>query len=157
MSTYEISIKRVKPIRVCAVRDVVPTYGHVSELFDRLFKEMGARGIAPTGPTMAIYYDREYTPQDVDAEAAVPVAAEELDAGEGCEIRDLPAYEEMATVLHRGPYDDFTPAYDALMKWIEEHGYRIIGPNREHYLTGPEAGVEPDAYVTEIQFPVTQA
>ena len=66
------------------------------------------------------------------------------------------AFDEMASLLRPGPYDDFTPAYQALMSWIEANGYRIIGPNREIYVRGPEAGVEPADFITEIQFPVAK-
>lgn len=60
-------------------------------------------------------------------------------------------------MMHKGSYDDFTPTYEALMGWIEENGYHIVGPNREIYLQGPESGESPQEYLTEIQFPVAKA
>ena len=62
----------------------------------------------------------------------------------------------MAFLVRNGPYDDFTEAYQALMAWIEENGYRITGPNREIYLQGPQSDAPPAEYVVEIQFPVQE-
>ena len=61
-------------------------------------------------------------------------------------------------MLYRGSYDAFDAVeqvYSALGKWIEQNGYRIIGPNCELYVQTPKGGV-PDG-VMEIQFPVEKA
>lgn len=89
-------------------------------------------------------------------EAALPVATTSA-SGAGWQVYELDGAETVAAVVRQGPYDDFTPAYNALMRWIEENGYVIAGPNREIYLQGPEAGVDPADYITEIQFPVRKA
>ena len=34
------------------------------------------------------------------------------------------------------------------------NGYRVVGPNRELYLQSVAPGIDPEQYVTEIQFPV---
>jgi effector-binding domain-containing protein len=101
---------------------------------------------------MGIYYDEEYKESDVDIETAVPVAGGSLPHGRVA-IRELPG-AEMASLIMQGPYDYFTRAYQALLTWVAGSDYRIIGPNREIYLRGPEAGIEPAEYVTEIQVPV---
>jgi effector-binding domain-containing protein len=158
MPAYEIVIKRGEPMRVAAIRDVVENYGSVGALIGELFAVLGEKGIAPTGPSLAIYYDLEYQEHDVDVEAAVPVGtAAKLPAEGRVTIRELPGYPELASLVRPGPYDDFTPAYGELMKWIESNGYRIAGPNREIYLRGPGEDVAPESYVTEIQFPIMKA
>jgi effector-binding domain-containing protein len=157
MPAYEIVIKRAEPMRVASIRDVVENYGSVGALLGELFVALGDKGIAPTGPCLAVYYDEEYKERDVDVEAAVPVGTEaELPAGGRVAIRELPTYPEMASLVRPGPYDDFTPAYGELMKWIESNGYRIAGPNREIYLRGPGENIPPESFVTEIQFPVAK-
>ena len=62
----------------------------------------------------------------------------------------------MACVIHKGSYGGFTSTYRILMKWIEENGYKIIGPNREVYLEGEWSVKNPEDYITEIQIPVTK-
>jgi len=157
MPAYEVVIKKGEPVRVAAVRGVVENYASMGVLFDELFAVLGEKGIAPMGPAFAIYYDEEYKERDVDAEAAVPVAAEDLPETGRVRIRELPAFAEMASLVRPGPYDDFTPAYRELMAWIESNGYRIAGPNREIYLRGPTDNLSPESYVTEIQFPIVKA
>ena len=63
----------------------------------------------------------------------------------------------MAPLVWRGTYNDFAPAYQALMGWIEANGYRIIDPNRGIYLRGYGEGIAPANFVTEIRFPVFKA
>ena len=69
-------------------------------------------------------------------------------------VYELPAVETMACVVHHGSYDMLGQAYGDLMTWIEVNGYRIVGPNRDVYLRGPESGGAPTTYVTEVQAPV---
>jgi effector-binding domain-containing protein len=157
MPAYEIVIKKAEPMRVASIRDVVDTYGSVGALIGELFTSLGEKGIAPTGPSLAVYYDEEYQDRDVDVEVAVPVGVEaKLPTGGRVTIRELPSYAEVASLVRRGPYDDFTPAYGELMKWIESNGYRIAGPNREIYLRGPGEESPPESFVTEIQFPIAK-
>ncbi len=157
MASAELLVKPIEAIRVAAIRDIVANHGSVGPLYEEIMVELEARGLTPTGPALAVYYDERYKEADIDVEAAIPVEASELVEGVRFQIRDLPAHERMACLMRRGPYDDFTPSYQTLMSWIEENGYRIIGPNREIYLRGPKAGLPPEEYVTEIQFPVAKA
>jgi effector-binding domain-containing protein len=69
----------------------------------------------------------------------------------------LPA-AEVASAVHRGPYTELGPAIEAVLKWTEANGYRIIGPEREIYLQPARNGSQTDPEtVTEIQFPVEKA
>ena len=153
MPPYEVVIKQVEPLWIAAARGIAPSYSSVGPLYEELFTYLAQQGIVPVGPPLGIYYDEEYKEKDVDVEAAVPVLRG-IDKGSGrVKFKELPA-AAVASVMRRGPYDDFTPAYQALMQWIQDNGYHIIGPNREIYLQGPDATTDPDDYITEIQFPV---
>ena len=58
----------------------------------------------------------------------------------------------------KGSYNTLIDAHEAIRKWVEANGYRIVGPSRELYLhnTMPIRHDDP-SYVTEIQFPVEKA
>lgn len=157
MPKHEVVIKKAAPLRVAAVRGVVENYQTVGPLFGEVMAELGKHAVAPVGPPMALYYDEEYKEKDVDVEAAVPIGTAEVAPSGRVQVRELESYEAVASLTRRGPYDDFTPAYQELMSWIQSNGYRIVGPNREIYLTGPESGSPPEAWVTEIQFPVAKS
>lgn len=66
----------------------------------------------------------------------------------------LDAVKEMATVVHKGPFETLNLAYSAISKWIEDNGYEIVGAPRELYLKGEWLTNDPNEYITEIQFPV---
>ena len=156
MPTQEIVIKQVEPLKVAALRDIIPTYGDQGPLWDELVAFMMQHGVESVAPCLTIYYDAEHRERDVDVEVCEPVDAS-LPDHPRIQVRHLPAVEAMASVIHEGSYDDFNETYVALLTWIEANGYRIVGPNREIYLRGPEHGGDPESYVTEVQFPVRKA
>jgi effector-binding domain-containing protein len=65
---------------------------------------------------------------------------------------ELPEVEQAATIVHRGPMDEVMTTIQTLARWIDANGYRSAGYNRELYV---ECGQDPEAWVTELQEPVT--
>jgi DNA-binding transcriptional MerR regulator len=153
MPTQEVVLKKVPPIAVASVRDIVPITG-IGQLFDEVFAYLGQHSVNPAGPTMGIYYDEEFREEAVDVETAVPVS-ESVPTGERLKSRELPAVEEMACIVHEGTFDTLAGTYGQLMAWIEANGYRMNGPIREVYVqfTGPDATTN----ITEIQLTVAKA
>jgi effector-binding domain-containing protein len=152
MPTYDIVIKKIDAVKVASVRDIIPTYKDIGRLFDEVCSFIVKQRVQFTGPPLAIYYDPEYRDEKVDVEVAVPVSGKiPLDKRIG--LRQLPAIEQAACLIHKGPYENFHLAYQALMTWVETNKYEITGPNREVYIKGPGQG-NPPSYITEIQLPV---
>jgi effector-binding domain-containing protein len=60
---------------------------------------------------------------------------------------------EVASTMHRGPFDQVGDTWGALVGWIMENGYQIVGPGEEIYLTDPDK-TPPQALLTEVRFPV---
>jgi effector-binding domain-containing protein len=152
MPVYDVILKRIEPQKVASVRDTIPSYGDIGNLFNELCSYIGMQKVAFGGPPLAIYYDHEYTEKNVDVEVAVPINGM-VPAAKRIVSRELPAIEQAACIIHKGHYENFHQAYKALMTWIETNGYQIAGPNREVYLHGPGQG-SPSSYITEIQLPV---
>jgi hypothetical protein len=48
-------------------------------------------------------------------------------------------YGTVAQILHLGPYAEEEPTIERLHAFIEEEGYRIVGPHEEEYLSRPDA------------------
>jgi effector-binding domain-containing protein len=107
------------------------------------------------GPPMAIYHDAEFRERDWDIEVCMPIA-DEMTPDARLKIYGMPGFETVACVVHAGPFVTIGEAYDAIAKWIDQSGYRIVGPWRELNLRPPEPpGNQNDLNtVTEIQFPV---
>jgi len=156
MSDYEITTKEVPLMRVAILADIIESYSKVGRLYKELHAALEENGIAPTGPQLAIYFDEEYTPHDVDVAVAVPVKVPlgtKLPEDSRVQLDDLPG-GLMVSLVRTGPWDDFRTAYQAIMAWLVANDYQIEGPNREIQLKGPASGVPPQELQMEIQFPI---
>lgn len=156
MSDYDVVIKTVDDMRIASVRDMIPSYPEQGHLWEELEGVLAEKQVNPNGPCLTLYHADE--PQ-IDTEVCEPVAEASL-PGEDTRvvIRDLPG-AEVAALIHHGSYATLSTAYEALMKWIEENGYRSNGsPYREIYLQPADNAVQnDDNAVTELQFPVVKA
>lgn len=154
MPTYEIILKEIPAFQGAGIRDIIPTFDEYGRLIGDLFGALGRLGIQPLSPPVAIYHDPELKDGDHDVEVLAAVQGATIPEGEKIYLREVPAVEQMATLMYVGPYDNFSSPYQAIGEWIETHGYTLAGPNREIYIKGPESGADPSEYMTEIQFPV---
>lgn len=146
-----VELKKVEALEVASVREVLPTYEDVERLFDELEEYRERHGIR-AGDILAVWYDEEYRERDVFCEAAFVTEGRLPEYGR-VRAGELPAVEEMACMVHHGPLEALDRAYDALLTWISENDYRIVGPDREVY---PHSKLERgDKHPTvEVQFPV---
>ena len=92
-------------------------------------------------------------------EAAIPIesALPDRPADGRMTVRELPAVETMATVIHRGDMWDVGQAITALYTWIGQHGYASNGPYRELHLFWRELEIETAQFADitlELQVPI---
>ncbi|MGE2735584.1 MerR family transcriptional regulator [Mycolicibacterium vaccae] len=73
--------------------------------------------------------------------------------GERIRVLELPA-ADLAVTVHPGPHDDIDVTYGRLGAWVVEHTLAVDGPIRETYLVGPRDTPDPQAWRTEIGWPV---
>lgn len=155
MPTEEVQVKRVPAARVAELSAIADGFEpeSISPVIQPLYRELEARldaaKVAAAGPGIAYYEDagdgrvRVHAAVVVDAEPGGP---------HGLTIVDLPAIEEAATIVHRGPMDDVLGTVQTLARWIEVSGRRSAGYNRELYLDYGHG--DPSAWVTELQEPL---
>jgi DNA-binding transcriptional MerR regulator len=164
MIENEVVIKTVEAQRTAAIRDVVANYGAQGSLWHELSEYLGQHGVRASGPSIVVDLSGEYREKDVDLEIFAPIDAKLPDSAR-VKVKTLPGIETAASILHKGGYEGLRATYVVLLKWIEENGYAIIGPDREIYLQCPGdkndplmyAGDGPTApadFVTEVLFPV---
>ena len=156
MPDYQVIMKKVEPQLIASIRRVLPTYGHLGQLYEELIPYLFSKGGKPAGPTLFICYDQEYKEKDVDVEAGIPIA-EAIPASDSVRVYELSGLEQAASTIYKGPYEGIGEAYKAIMAWAESNGYKITGPDREHYLVSPGDTQDPAEYVTEVQFPIEKA
>ena len=82
---------------------------------------------------------------------AFPIGAP-IDASGEFKVYEMPA-GTMAMVVHKGPYDQCEPAYNAVFEWIAENGKQVVGPVREVYPNDPRTVAQEDI-LTEIHVPI---
>lgn len=121
----------------------------IQPLIEQLCTQLERADIEPVGPLLAYYEDAPDA--GVMVHAAFPVSDDAVASGE-LAITELPEIEQAATLVHRGPMDDVIPSVQALAQWIDAHGYKSTGYNRELYLN--YGAGDPDTWRTELQEPV---
>ena len=152
MSTYEIVIKKIEPIFIASVQDVIPSYPEQGHLWHELETYLLSVKVIPIGACFTIYHSDE---PEINAEVCEPTAGLIPIAGR-VQSRQLPGVPTAACVVHHWPFVTIGEAYQAVLKWVEANGYRVNGACREIYLRVPDKpGDQNDPKtVTEIQFPV---
>lgn len=151
---YEVILKRVEPLRIVSVRRIIPSYWEEGPLWVELSEQIQKAGVTVHGHYLSLYHSSEPV---IDAEVCAPVPAD-LKEIHGLSIRTLPAVETMASTIHQGSFAGLASAYAELLKWVDAHGYIIVGPDREIYLRLPEdvSRQDPNA-ITEMQVPIRKA
>lgn len=150
MSGYDVVLKEIPPQLVAGIRSVIPHYGAIGALFDELYGYLGQHGAG--GLAVGIDHNEGYMEQNPDMEA-VAYLEQPVPASERVKVHTLPGGAVASTIV-KGPYEQLSQAYTALMVWIEAHGYKCVGPSRELYL---HMDATPEGHVTEIQIPVATA
>ncbi|MEV7549975.1 MerR family transcriptional regulator [Amycolatopsis sp. NPDC089917] len=123
----------------------------IGPAYARLFAALDAQGVAPAGPPGTRY--RTDDPDELSVELFVPVDRPVRDDGE-IGAAELPG-GLLAATIHEGGYEGVETAYRSLGRWIAERDRVPTGPAEELYLVAPGPSVAPEAYRTEIAWPVT--
>lgn len=155
LMTYDIIIKKIDAVRVASLRDKIASYSAQGHLWEELGAHIGKHGAKIVPPCMVIYHEDGYTDETVDAEIIEPIEGN-LPETDRIKVRMLEGVDEMACVIHQGPYENLNQAYAAIMTWIEQNGYKVSGLSRELYLKGEWLTPDPNEFITEIQFPVSR-
>ncbi|MBE9189817.1 MerR family transcriptional regulator [Gloeocapsopsis crepidinum LEGE 06123] len=150
ISDYDVVLKTVAPIKVAAIREIIPNFHAVAGLYDELLEYLQRQGMKDSRYFAGIWHDTAYKETDIDWEFAI--AVEQVCSSDRIKVYELPCVE-MACVVHNGSYNTINRAYAALPVWIEANGYKIAGSNREVYIVGGNQQ-DDESYVTEVQFPV---
>ena len=152
MPNYDVILKKLEPIKVVSIREILPNYSAVGQLFNELIGYLQQHKITKFDYCAAIWHDSEYRESDVDGEAVIAIDSS-LAETDRIKVYELPRYDEIACIIHQGSYLTLNETYKHLLTWIEINGYQIIAPNREFYIQGGQEQ-DNDSYITEIQFPV---
>lgn len=154
-SDYHVITKSLPEVIIASMRIQMSGY---QELFDRMPEmglEMEKAGCECAEPDycFTIYHDEGYRESDIDAQICQAVTEQKADT-DTIQFTRLPRVELAACTLHKGPYYRLPKAYSAIVRFIEESGYEIIGHQREAYIDGVWNKDSQEEWLTEIQFPI---
>lgn len=158
MSNYEVVLKKIEPMLVAGLSEVVPEGQQVTPVYYRIFEELfryvNEQGIDMTGRQLSVdtCLDSGWKVNDaeVTVEAAIRLDRPYPKTGR-MKVHTLPPVETMACTIHHGDYDLLGQAYEALLCWTEANGYEVDGTNRHLYL---QTGDAVAGNITEVQYPV---
>jgi DNA-binding transcriptional MerR regulator/effector-binding domain-containing protein len=151
LSTYDVILKSVKPLRVVSLRGTVSSFWDASPLWMKFVDILNRNHIKPQLPSFTLCHA---TDPGIDIEVCFPIGSDVKEC-DGINISVLPA-ETMACTIHNGPFGGLITAFTSLIKWIDDNNYSIAGPDREIYLQLPKENQfsnDPNA-ITELQIPV---
>jgi DNA-binding transcriptional MerR regulator len=163
MDTGDVVVKEVPGVRVAELSATAAGYDdaasisdNLSPLYPRLMGLMEQHGIPMTGAPIGYYEPAPAGPGDetISVHAAFPIAPGAGSPGLGFDVVDLPPLGLAATALHLGSMMGAMGTVQKIATWIDDNGYRTVGPGfaREIYLECPPG--EFDHWVTELQLPV---
>ncbi|MGV3615606.1 MAG: MerR family transcriptional regulator [Fimbriimonas sp.] len=150
MPELEVIVKTVPAFTVASRRLHIPTNDQVGELLGAAYGEVmdciHAQGGKLNGPCLAVWYSTPDMFTDEEVDAAFPLEAP-IPGNERVQTQTLPE-TEVATVVHHGPFEEFSACHRALTQWLSDNGCRLDGPYREIYHSHGE-----EASTTEVQYP----
>ena len=154
MPTYDVLLKRVDPLLVASVRELIPLGDNLGRSYGKIVAYLDQQGLQLAHPALRVLHSRYEQYDDglyIDVETAVPLPTA-LPGNEQISIRTVPG-GWMACTVHTGSDLSIGQAHAALYRWMKDNGYQVIGPPRQVHLQRAEH-MDPSHYVTEVQFPV---
>ena len=166
-TAYDVILKAIEPQLVASHREVAPDDDRITVMFEELERYVDSFEARADKPPMSIYHDPEYRDENIDVQVVVPLS-KDIPATDEFQVLELPGIPRAACVVHTGSYAAIYQAYNALLSWIDAHGYRMTGTIREVYLSYSADGLgfdlpstylvkKPGQFVTELQLEIQKA
>lgn len=163
---YEVVLKTAEQLWIASVRGIVPKVEMMDEVrykrLQALYGGLAEAQVSPREPEIFIYHNTEYTDTDIDMETATAIDkadAKRLTANGAVLARELPAAEQVASVIQRGPLWEVPQAIIALFTWIGANDFTSSGGIREYHLRWRELELAEEAFkdvTLEMQIPVAR-
>jgi DNA-binding transcriptional MerR regulator len=154
----DIVIKRTQPIRVAQARAGGLSHADIGAAFARLLPQVVAHleacGATP-GISVGVYEDDGGTVAEggIVLRAGFEIGRQDVPDSDTVRVVNLPV-TEVATAVYRGGDDGIVAAWEALVHWIDDSGYRLTGDCRELYHEWHDG--DPSRNVMELQQPISR-
>jgi len=158
MQLQDTVIKQTQPIRVAQATASALTHADIGAAFGRLMPQVVSHletvGAKP-GISVAVYEDDGGTAPEgeIVLHAGFDITDQDVPDGEVVRVVTLPVIE-VAAAVYRGGDDGIMGAWEALVRWIDDSGYRLVGDCRELYHEWDDD--DPSRNVMELQQPIAR-
>jgi len=143
--------KEFVPVWVMS-KTVTIEINQISSVIGSVFEEIFKQNLQPAGPVMTFYLDEEFQPEHANVEVCIPVLS-------SSNAKEVPGMKMLnpglcATCTYVGAYHKLGKAYAAVLKWIEEHQYKIASSPFDVYISDPKDIKNPGELITQVWFPI---
>jgi DNA-binding transcriptional MerR regulator len=139
-----VVIKQVPKATVSSQRERIDSYDQADSILRDLANQLPRSALLVSG---AIWHDCGARTRIIDCEAFWILSR----TAHTATLKEL-APATVASILHEGDESTIGSSYETARRWITDNRFKIIGPNREIYLSPPASELG-DALI-EIQFPI---
>ena len=153
LSSFKVGIKKVEEMQVASLKASISTYSTQDALWAELLEYLNKCRAKVGNERYTIYYDSVYKSDEIQVEILKRVMAP-FPETERIRHKRQEGYEEVAYLLHTGEHESVIDSYEAILTWIEENGYKVVGNIREEFHMDDFTTDDPKEFVTEIQIPV---
>lgn len=153
---YEVEIKTIPAMYMMCKKGTIPSYEKEGLLWHGMLNEIKETNMnvqfKPNGINLAVFYDQGYQEHDPVVEIRIEVEGKYKDT-ENIQFKNIPSLK-VASVTFKGSYQQSTEVSYFVIKWLEEHNYKICGPDFSIYHVGYFQTDKEEQFVTEICFPI---
>lgn len=153
LSSYNVGIKSTEEIQVASLKASISTYTTQEALWSELLEYLNKCRVKVGSERYTIYYDSVYKSDEIQVEILKRVLSP-FPETDRIRCKRQEGYQEAAYLLHTGDHESVIDSYEAILTWIEENDYKIVGNIREEFHMDDFMTDNPKEFVTEIQIPV---
>lgn len=152
-----VLIRTIPAVTVASMKKRIDSYDELFSLMPEMGAEMERLGCRCALPEYCFthYLEPGFRDEHILIETCEAVTEKKEDS-ELVKFRELPEITA-ACIFHKGSYRNFSESYAAILRFIEENGYKICGNIRENYIDGIWNKDREEDWLSEIQIPVSRA
>ena len=152
-----VLIRTIPAVTVASMKKRIDSYDELFSLMPEMGAEMERLGCRCALPEYCFthYLEPGFRDEHILIETCEAVTEKKEDSAL-VKFRELPEITA-ACIFHKGSYSNFSESYAAILRFIEENGYKICGNIRENYIDGIWNKDSEEDWLSEIQIPVSRA
>ena len=152
-----VLIRTIPAVTVASMKKRIDSYDELFSLMPEMGAEMERLGCRCALPEYCFthYLEPGFRDEHILIETCEAVTEKKEDSAL-VKFRELPEITA-ACIFHKGSYSNFSESYAAILRFIEENGYKICGNIRDNYIDGIWNKDREEDWLSEIQIPVSRA